>query len=126
MPRPRTPTNVLEMRGSFKTHPDRKREREGEPVEIELLGSCPEKIGELVQTAWTDLTKHAYWLTEADRPAVERAAVLLAALRLGQGDATTENKFINYIKVLGLCPTERSKVKAPKKKQESRWEGHGS
>jgi hypothetical protein len=44
MSRPRTPTAVLELRGAFKEHPERARERAGEPRPTEPLGEPPKRL----------------------------------------------------------------------------------
>ncbi len=78
MARPRTPTALLDARGAFKNHPDRK--RDSEPVVKEPLGAPPSRLTGLEVEAWMEIVEFAPMgvLTRADRHAVEQAARLMA------------------------------------------------
>lgn len=121
MARPRTDTNVLKMRGAFRHQRGRLEARQYEPRDLPELGPCPETLGPLVQQAWHDIAVRAWWLRQPDEVVMERAAVLLAALRVGEGDGGTEKLFQNYVRMLGLPATERSKVIAPSKKPTNKY-----
>lgn len=55
MARPRTPTNVLKLRGAFKKDPARGREREDEPIVTEPLGEPPEDWNDWQLKAWANI-----------------------------------------------------------------------
>ena len=54
MPRPRKPTNVLELNGSLAKHPDRARERVGEPQDDRALGPPRDGMEPDARAAWLD------------------------------------------------------------------------
>ena len=116
MPRPRKPTALLEQSGSFEKHPERRREREGEAVNLNPLGPAPAHLNAAQRVAWAELERITPTgvLTEADRPFLEMTCMLLALLRdLG---ATMETSKIARLEScrgrLGLTPADRSRVKA--------------
>ena len=83
MSRPRTPTAVLELRGAFKNHPERARERAGEPRPTDPLGDPPKRLKPADKAAWREMQEHGFWLTSADQFMVEIAASLMAKHRGG-------------------------------------------
>lgn len=116
MARPRTPTTVLKLRGAFKEHPKREKEREGEPEVREPLGDPPDTFDESLTARWVEVSTWCPWLTIADRPAVEATCRLWTKMRnndMKGGDWAT---LLGYLCRLGMVPTERSKVKVPGKK----------
>ena len=56
MPKPRVPTAILEARGSFEKHPERKRARAGEPEVTGELGNAPPSLDGEEASIWTELT----------------------------------------------------------------------
>ena len=52
MTRPRTPTQILQTRGSFLRHPERKRAREGEPKPDAPLGDPPAELDREHKSVW--------------------------------------------------------------------------
>ena len=66
MTRTRTPTAVLELRGAFAKHPERKREREGEPRPTTLLGDPPATLTLGEKAAWQEMQLEGFWLTTAN------------------------------------------------------------
>lgn len=119
MARPRTPTEVLELRGSFDKHPERRKERAGEPMVSAPLGPPPAHLRPSQRAAWLELERIAWWLTEADRPIVELTAILLGGLRdLGPSlpDAKIR-RLESCLSSLGLTPVARSKVSVPGQQQ---------
>jgi hypothetical protein len=112
MARPRTPTSVLEIRGAFKANPQRAQDRANEPVVTEPLGEPPKTFtGDQIQ-AWTDIVNYAPKgvLTSADTLAVERAARLLAKIRMGSASETEGRSFDALLGKFGMTPSDRSKV----------------
>src|SRR5690349_15010559 len=80
MPRPRKPTALLELQGSFKKNPDRGRARKDEPEPVADLGEPPARLTPLELEMWRELESMAppRVLTNADRWLVERACKLMA------------------------------------------------
>jgi hypothetical protein len=119
MARPRKPTNVLELKGSFKKDPARGRERENEPEPDAQIGDPPGYFDEAQAEAYRELVKkaHAGVLSDADSVAVEAAAVLLARLRKAPDDFTAGEfgRLEAILGKLGMTPADRSKVSVPKK-----------
>jgi hypothetical protein len=128
--RPRTPTNILDARGAFKDHPDRKRARANEPIVTAPLGDPPEGLTGDQLGCWKEIVTvaPAGVLRSSDRMAVEEAARILTKIR--QGGASTEERrlFLNYLGRFGMTPSDRSKVSVDKPKPQtgSKWSGIGS
>lgn len=117
MARPRTPTNVLEMRGAFKKNPQRLKDRADEPLVLEPIGDPPATFtGDQLQ-AWNDIIGSAPGgvLTLADRLAVEGAARLLALDRIGKASDSQGRLLYALLGKFGMTPSDRSKVSAQKK-----------
>ena len=110
MGRPRTATKVLQMRGSFAKHPERKRSREHEPDVKEPLGDPPPMMNREELARWQDLRAWGWWLTVADRPTVEIAVRLWT--RFQMGDMKLAVPLLAAMAKLGMNPTDRSRVKA--------------
>ena len=115
MPRPRTPTRILDARGSFKQHPERK--RDGEPEVMTPLGSFPEQK-KTPEECWNELANVAALgvLTGADRPSVEMAANLMAEYRddpiaMQTSRLTLLNRLLGQF---GMTPSDRAKLSIPK------------
>lgn len=64
MGRPRKPTRMLELSGYSAKHPERRKEREGEPIVTEPLGSPPAYLDESERACWEELSGMAYRLTK--------------------------------------------------------------
>lgn len=119
MARPRTPTNVLELRGSNKKHPERARERVNEPEATTEISGPPAYLDDAQREAYVELVakSHAGVLCGSDSVIVESAAILLARMRT-KTDEFTAGEFARLQAVLGslgMTPADRSKVKAPPK-----------
>jgi hypothetical protein len=126
--RPRTPTNLLDARGAFNKHPERRKDRKDEPVVTDPLGESPKTFTADQLQAWNDIVKMAPAgvLTKADTIAVENAARLLALERIGKASDAQGRRLDSLLGKFGMTPSERSKVSVPKKAPESRWSKHGS
>ena len=117
MARPRTPTNVLDARGSFKKHPERKREDaetsgplDGPPAHIN--GAVLNASNEIEGSAPLDV------LTNSDRISLELAANLLAQFRNDPIDFPAA-KLVRLEALLGkfgMTPADRAKVGGKKEK----------
>lgn len=125
MARPRTPTNVLRLRGGFRKHKGREEARADEPVPTAPLGDPPRKFTKAQRDAWEELVRiqHAGVFSEADRVNVEMAAELLAFKRSLKGAHEMPTKqlamLVKLLASFGMTPADRSRVKglgAAKKK----------
>lgn len=131
MARPRTPTAVLKAKGAYIKHPERKRERAAEPVDLRPLGDPPEDLQPDQLRAWLEVVDMAVAgvLTHADRGTVELAARSLASLRERFLDVPTKDGVVTINKPfdskaaaalmrclveMGLTPVSRSKVQVVK------------
>jgi hypothetical protein len=116
MARPRTPTNILEMRGAFKKDPQRA--RDDEPEAAGAVGDPPERFNDGQRAAWNDIVKtcHKGVLCAADGLAVEIAAILLDQFRTNPIDipAARIARLDSLLARFGMTPSDRSKVTVPK------------
>lgn len=121
MARPRKPTNVLELKGAFKKHPERAAERANEPEPTGEIGDPPKHLTGLALECWTEIVglAHAGTLCAADRLVVEHGARALAALRSSDDYADTKLmiRLETVLGKLGLTPADRSKVQVLKPKE---------
>lgn len=113
MSRPRTPTNVLELRGSFKRNPQRGRARINEPEPAGDIGDPPEHLTAVERGCWVELVGlcHEGVLCAADRPFLEYGARVFAQLRADPFiDTKLATRFETICGRLGMTPADRSKV----------------
>ena len=119
MARPRTPTNIIDLKGAFKVNPERKRPAEPAPnAPFDLkppayLLACQKKT-------WREVVKRvpAGVLGDADRMHVEIVACLLADFRSLQGamDTTRIGRLTQEMGKLGLNPSARASLVVDKPK----------
>ncbi len=127
MPRQRTPTNILYLKGSFKKHPDRLKGRQKEPKPTAGIGVCPKYLIK------TDKRYKAIWDSRVKRapPGVLycsdiSALVLLVKLEFEviHNFETMANVRILQYRLLcgafGFTPSDRSKVDTGKRLDEAR------
>lgn len=117
MARPRTPTNVLEMRGSFKKHPERKR---ADAEASGPLDGAPDHISGAVLIAWNEISGSAPLdvLTNSDRISLELAANLLSQFRNDplEFPAAKLVRLEALLGKFGMTPADRAKVGGKKEK----------
>jgi hypothetical protein len=118
MARPRLPTAVLELRGAFKNHPSRGKDRADEPKPTTKLGKPPVTFNAGQRKAWLDFETHGFWLTGADRFMVEVAVKLMAQHRANNIEPKEISILVGTLNKLGFGPAERSKIKAPGAKED--------
>jgi len=116
MPRPRVPTTILEARGSFEKHPERKRARAGEPEVSGELGEVPASMDLEECGIWKEL---ALLLTpgvagRSDRSAFEELVRLKARSRKDQLNAAEQGLLLSYMVKFGMTPSDRSRVAVPR------------
>lgn len=119
MARPRTPSNVLELRGAYKRHPERREERAGEPEPQGEIGPAPAHLDEMARQCWEEVVSIAPIgvLGDCDRLHLEVVAELLALKRtvgIEAIDPAKLNRLDAMLGKLGLNPADRSKVKVAK------------
>lgn len=107
---------MLDARGSFKKHPERKRQ---DAETSGPLGAAPKHINGAVLNAWNEITSSAprEVLTGSDRISVELAANLLAQFRDDPVEFTAA-KLVRLEALLGkfgMTPADRAKVGGKKK-----------
>ena len=126
MARNKTPTNVLELRGAGKKHPERMRDREGEPQPEGGIGPAPEHLSEGVGQIWDELVDviPAGVLGNTDRIALERLSHLLFEARTYPDlwSSAKEKDLISYLSRFGMTPSDRAKNSIPKGSQANPWE----
>jgi hypothetical protein len=112
MGRPRTPTHILDARGSFVRHPERKRFRVGEPVPTGEIGDPHPALNHDEQEAWKELLEilPPGVATNSDRWWVERAVCLMVLCRKGKARASEQGLLQSYLSKLGMSPADRSRV----------------
>lgn len=114
MGRPRTPSNVLELRGSFKTHPERRRE------DLAGVGAFnpmppPDLLASLVPY-WKKIVDqiNPVVLTASDVSSVSVMARILCQFEL-TGDLQHAKELRQWFAQFGMTPVGRTKIAAPKK-----------
>lgn len=111
MARPRTPTNVLELKGAFKKNPQRARQ---DAESVGPLSSAPPHLAGAELDAWNEIAQYAPpgVLTDSDRIALEVAANLLAQFRNDPVEFPS-TKLVRLEALLGkfgMTPADRAKV----------------
>jgi hypothetical protein len=115
MSRHRTPTSILERNGAFDHDPQRRADREDEPIPAGPLGDPPETFTPEQAHVWDELAGQAPdgVLTSADRILVEIACRLIARLRANEPlKAAETNQIISCLARMGLTPADRSRISA--------------
>jgi len=122
MPRPRTPTAILEARGAFIAHPERKTERANEPTPIGDLGRSPKYFTKEEKAIWKELSQiiPPRVAANCDRVLVEIACQLMAKLRARTILVGEQAQLLGCLSKLGMTPADRSRVHAaPQGKEEN-------
>lgn len=124
MTRPRTPTNVLKLRGADKNHPARIKERDNEPQNVNPVGDPPENLNETEQSAWHQIVRESIEgvLGEADRIALEQACKLYAKSKEGDLTGQEHTQFFRYLSQFGMMPADRSKISIPQKEAANKFD----
>ena len=121
MSRPRKGFSELELSGSFAKHPERRRERENEPMPRgELPKNPPSYFTPEQAEIWRELRRGAPdgVLTDADYHCVELACILMAKVRAGEAKPSEIAVLSSLLARLGLTPADRNRVRAlPRKPQ---------
>jgi hypothetical protein len=121
MTKRKTSTRVLELRGSFKKNPNRK--REGEPEVTSSLSAPPDDFTPAEAAAWHMIASKAPMgvLTDADWPSVVMAAKLWAEFMADSENFNTARvtRLHRMLGDFGLNPSDRAGMSIPKPKEEN-------
>jgi hypothetical protein len=113
MARPRTPTAILELRGSFLRNPNRKKARKNEPLVTTPLPSPPTYLTSATAATWQEMKRYGYWLTSADRCLVEIASTFVARYRVNELKSGDISLLIALLGKIGFSPKERGALNLP-------------
>lgn len=118
MARPRKPTVLLELTGSFAKDPQRKRDHEPKPQGP--IGDPPVDFDDVLIMLWRDLLRMvpAGVLTISDRWLVELACRTMRAVKEGHALAAEKNLLLSCLSRMGLTPADRSRIAVPQQKEE--------
>ena len=110
----RTPTAILECRGSFIGHKNRKEARAGEPLVTKKLGSPPKTFTDHQKKIWREFSKivPAGVATYADRWAAEIVVSTMAKFRAGTITGGERSQLTSLLSRFGLTPADRARVVA--------------
>lgn len=127
MARPRTPSNVLELRGAYKKNPNRAWPNEPKPNAP--FGDCPDRLDQGEREAWGEIVSQCCpgVLTAADRLTVEMAARLLAELwEVGREFKDARfGRLQSLLGSIGMNPADRSKISVQPVKTANKFEKLG-
>ena len=122
----RQATAVLEARGSFKGHANRRRERAGEPKVDKPIGDPPVALNGSQHRAWLEIVEACPpgVLTQVDRQLVELTCKLIADMRgnWAKFTAAQMGQLRGCLAQLGMTPVDRSRLKIEQPKdQDDPW-----
>lgn len=124
--RPRTPTKVVELRGGFKKHPERKKQRKAEPAPKAGIGAAPSYFSDQQIKAWDYIVSIVApgVLFDSDRTHLEMTARLLAEMWSDGKDMKTDRLRLlsTLLGKMGLNPSDRSRVQVPEGKGKNPFE----
>ena len=117
MPRPRKPTSILDLTGRLKHDKKRYADRADEPVDNDPIGEPPPAFNEVQQRIWRDVKAE---LVDGVGLASDRQSfgTLVRLLEKQERNDLTAAELAALIKLytlFGMTPSDRSRVKAPKK-----------
>lgn len=116
MARPRKPTAALELSGAFRRNPNRRRK---DPETRGPIGDPPPSMDPKFHATWYELIDQApvNVLRSADRAILEIAVRTLYAIRNSvKLEAALVSQLTKCLSSMGMTPSDRSKVHAPKDK----------
>ena len=119
MARPRTPAKVLELRGAFKTHPERRRQDADGAGPFEM--DPPTALSADAVPVWREIVVRLprVTLSSSDEFAVEQAAICLTSIRqlgnmagLHPSFGKLSSELRQWLIQLGMTPAARTKIPA--------------
>lgn len=122
MARPRTSTQILELRGAFKAHPNRA--RPGEPKPMGAIGAFkqgPTALSEI----WDEIARQTApgVLTASDRLALEWVCRLMAEIRLKPNEVSVGKiaTLSSLLSKFGFTPADRTRISVPDADKIDEW-----
>lgn len=122
---PRTPTAVLEFKGAFKKHPERR--RKGEPQPKTPIGQPPKHMTVEAKKAWREIVKqcHPGVLTGMDRLTLEVIAGGIAKLRGNPKAPASERKtIVDLLGKFGMNPADRTRISIKTEEGAGDWDDY--
>ena len=112
MARPRTPTAILDAKGSFIKHPERKRDGAEALEESADLDSPRESLAPPLKEVWFEIKSYLLpgVLKLSDAPAFESLVRLIYADRNSWLQTAERAQMITLFSRFGMTPSDRSKV----------------
>ncbi len=124
MPAHRKPVELLELAGTFRDNP--KRRRAIGPKSDRELGRPPAYLSSAEKAVWTEIASivPAGLLTSGDRIAVELLARLVSKMRLDWLNGSELGILTGLLARMGMSPADRSRVSAapPKDASDAEWD----
>jgi hypothetical protein len=112
MARPRTPTAILEARGAFKNHPNRK--RRNEPQTGMGIGPAPDDMTDAEKAVWDEIVAETApgLMQSSDRRSLEQLVALVAQFREDRAafPVTKHSVLLTLWARFGLTPSDRAKI----------------
>ena len=119
MGKPRTATAILEARGAFKNHPERKRKNEPKPAAAFPV-RAPTRLTQEQKACWRQIVNITPpgVLANSDQLIVEVASCLLAEYRANPNEMVTARitRLTSELGKLGLSPSDRAGLEIPSTK----------
>ena len=128
MPRPRKPTKLKELSGSYKTHKNRRPENEPQPKGE--IGSPPESSAskdrkEEIAAIWVEMKAVIAdgVMTDMDRPALELLCNTLYEIRHAEKfSSAMYQTAVSLLSRFGMTPADRSRVNTGSKPEGNKFE----
>lgn len=116
MPKPRTPTRILDIRNAFKKHPERRKLRQNEPTENAPLGDPPSRLNEVQSRIWREVQSELVdgVALASDRRAFGTLVRLLEREERGELDKGDLAQMTKLYERFGMTPADRSRVQVAK------------
>lgn len=117
MSRPRTPAEILEARGSYIKHPERR--RPPCPKSTMSIGHAPSYFTSDEKQIWKEVVKNSIpdILTSSDRIMLELFCMIMAKIRNRDIVKSSElSILVNISSQMGMSPISRTKLSIPDNK----------
>ena len=119
MGRPATASAILELKGAYKTNPERRRLKEPDPAGV-FDKKPPKGLEKDEIAAWKEVISQVpkLVLTGSDRNLVEMTAVLWAQFRREKHEMAVArmNRMVTNFGFLGMTPSDRTRLQVDKPK----------
>jgi len=114
MPRPRTPTPLLQLNGAMAINPGRYASRMNEPSTEQAVGDPPDAFSDTKKDIWREVVGMVAGgvLQASDRLILEIICHLVFELRSGSATTASIAQLRQSLASLGMTPADRSRVSA--------------